>query len=294
MIAMTSPDPVALNRRLIAFGGSVVAVEHAGERAAQVVDFLCRHLPGSAEREAQPTAVLRVVEQGEILKLYHDDDVAYTGDDDARLAEVLLGKLGHQLAYHSRGGLLFHAGVLERDGRGLLLPGAIGAGKTTLTTWLALTGLAGLAYLSDEMAFFPHGSSAMQAYTRPLNVKRGARAALGAYFDFSGHADQILSTYHENLIPPELVRFRGPRERAELGLIILPRYVADGELELEPLTGAQAGLALMECLVNARNLSQHGFDQVARLARTAPAYRLRYARFEQVEARIATLIETYL
>jgi hypothetical protein len=291
---MTTAEHTNRTHRLIAFGGSVVAVEHTGERVAAVVDFLCRHLPTAADREARPATVLQVVARDGALKLFHDDELAYTGDDDARLAEVLLGKLGHQLAYYSRGGLLFHAGVLERGGRGVLLPGAIGAGKTTLTTWLALTGLADLAYLSDEMAFFARQSSAMHAYTRPLNVKRGARAALGEHFDFCGHAEQTLSTYHEVLIPPELVRFRGPRECIELGMIIFPRYVADGAFEFEPLTGGQAGLALMKCLVNARNLPQHGFDQVARLARVAPAYRLRYTRFEQVKTCIKTLVKTHL
>lgn len=291
-MALNTLPPTGRHR--VHFGGSTVAVDHAGPRAAALVDRLCRHLPAPPAGADQPVARLAVAEAGGMLALSRDDEPLYRGDDAARLAEMLLGELGHRLAYHSRGGLLFHAGVLERDGRGLLLPGAIAAGKTTLTAWLALTGLAGLAYLSDELAFFPHGSAAMQAYTRPLNVKRGARAPLGAYFDFAAHAGDILSTSRGDLIPPERVSFRGPRRRTALRLILFPRYTAGSALELEPLTGAQAGLALMECLVNARNLSHHGFDEVARLARAAPAYRLRYAHFEQIEARLTALVERHL
>jgi hypothetical protein len=214
----------------------------------------------------------------------------YTGDCDACLAEQLLGDVGYALADKSWDGLLFHAGALAWDGKGLLLPGSIGAGKTTLTMWLAVQGLGGLAYLSDEMAFFPAGSHAMQTYTRPLNLKSAARAALKDWFDFEGQADRLLSTPHGDLIPPELLSFAGPRAETPLGLIIFPRYAAGSELELRPLSQAQAGLALMECLVNARNLPDHGFSEIVRLARAAHAYQIRYSDFAQVGDLIEKLL----
>ena len=69
-------------------------------------------------------------------------------------------------------------------------------------------------------------------------------------------------------------------------LIVKP----DGEFAFEPLSGAQAGLALMECLVNARNLPGHGLAEAARLARNAPAFRLRYSHFEQIGDRIQAFL----
>ncbi len=205
---------------------------------------------------------------------------------------MLLGETGYSLANKSRGGLLFHAGALAWEGKGLLLPGDIGAGKTTLTAWLALKGIGGLNYLSDEMVFFPDGSVAMQTYTRPLNLKVPARAALEDLFDFEAHADHILSTSYGDLILPELLSFAGPHDETPVNLFLFPRYAAESEFELKPISTAQTGLALMECLVNARNLPEHGFREIARLAQIAPAYMMSYAHFDQIGDRIDALIHS--
>jgi hypothetical protein len=77
-----------------------------------------------------------------------------------------------------------------------------------------------------------------------------------------------------------------------LGLIVFPRYLPGSDLALRPLSKAQAGLALMECLVNARNLPGHGFSEIARLARRAPAYKLNYADFDQIGERIEMLLQS--
>jgi hypothetical protein len=230
-------------------------------------------------------------EPGE-LALYRGADLLYEGDCEATLAEMLLGETGYSLADKGRGGLLFHAGALAWQGKGLLLPGDIGAGKTTLTAWLALKPAGGLEYLTDEMVFFPDGADAMQTYTRPLNLKRPARTALGDLVDFEADSNSILSTSYGDLISPDLVNFPGPRSEVPLSLIIFPRYAEGTEFDSRPISKAQAGLALMECLVNARNLPEHGFGELARLARTAPAYKMSYAHFDQIGERVEALMRS--
>jgi len=71
--------------------------------------------------------------------------------------------------------------------------------------------------------------------------------------------------------------------------MIFPRYQPDVEFALRPISKAQAGLALMECLINARNLPGHGLSEIARLAQVAPAYKLSYANFDQIGERIEAL-----
>ncbi len=283
-----------MGRRLICFAGSSVATEYQGERAARIVDFLYRYIPGGDDHATRPHVTYRLAPGAEPnrLALYRDGKLTYEGTADAFLAETLLGETGYSLADKSRGGLLFHAGGLTWGGKGLLLPGSIGAGKTTLTMWLALKGIDGLAYLSDEMVFFPEGSGAMRTYTRPLNLKSPGRAALGDLFDFEAHTGRILSTSHGDLIPPELLNFAGPCDEIPVNLILFPRYAAGSEFELKSLSKAQAGLALMECLVNARNLPEHGFREIARLARTAPAYKMSYAHFDQIGEQVEDLFHS--
>lgn len=280
----------ATHRRLISFAGSTVAVEYSGPRMAAIVDFLYRYVPGDDD-DTPPHVTYRMVPGGQPgrMTLYRDDTLLYEGDSESALADLLLGDSCHHLAQRSQGGLLFHAAGLAWQGQGLLLPGGIGAGKTTLAAWLVARGL---DYLTDELVFVPHGTDAMQAFTRPLNVKRTARPALRDHFDFEAHTAHIASTLHTDLIPPTLLKPTNALSEPPLSMIVFPQYLAGGDFAWRRLSKAQAGLALMECLVNARNLPEHGFPEIVRLAQRAPAYRVSYAGFDQIGGRIEALLQS--
>jgi hypothetical protein len=120
-------------------------------------------------------------------------------------------------------------------------------------------------------------------------LKSPARAALRDYFDLERHADRMLSTSAGDLISPEALqptRLPGAPGATPVSTIIFPHYQADSDFVWRPLSKAQAGLALMKCLVNARILPEHGFPQISRLAKTIPAYHMTYANFDQVEAQL--------
>lgn len=61
-----------------------------------------------------------------------------------------------------------HCACLVRDGQGLILAGAAGAGKSTLAVTLALNNF---AFLSDEWTYFSRSGSEVQAWGLPTPVK---------------------------------------------------------------------------------------------------------------------------
>ena len=61
-----------------------------------------------------------------------------------------------------------HCACLVRDGQGLILAGAAGAGKSTLAVTLALNNF---AFLSDEWTYFSQSGSRAQAWGLPTAVK---------------------------------------------------------------------------------------------------------------------------
>jgi len=282
-----------MQRRLVSFAGSSVAVEYSGDGPARIVDFLYRHAPTDDRTPPHTTYRLLAGDESDQLVLYRDDTLICAGASEAAVAELLMGDSCYHLACHSQGGLLFHAGGLALNGKGLLIPGEIAAGKTTLTAWLTTKGL---DYLTDELVFVAHGAGNIQAFTRPLNLKKPSRTVLKDHFHFEEHADRILSTSHGDLVPPELLKLSGSPNNTlsqpPVSLIIFPRYRPGGDFIMRPLSRAQAGLALMECLVNARNLPDHGFPEIARLAKTAPAHKMKYAHFDQVGEQIETLMQS--
>jgi len=65
-------------------------------------------------------------------------------------------------------------------------------------------------------------------------------------------------------IPTRLIGF------SSLSLIIFPQYLPGGDFTTRSLSKAETGLELMQCLINARNLPEHGFPEVVRLAKRVP------------------------
>ncbi len=270
-------------RRIVSFGGSAVAIEYSGERAVASVAFLFQHVPAEGNVAPHVTFCVASDEQSEDLTLYRDETLVYAGDCQATWAELLLGETCHHLADRSQGGLLFHAAGLACRGRGVLLPGGIGAGKSTLSAWLASKGL---DYLTDELVFVPQGSNRMQAFVRPLNLKNASLPVLQDCIDFEGRAAHVLSGPQATLVGPRAFQSSVAADEQPLGLVVFPRYQPGADFALRPLSKAQGGLELMQCLINARNLPDYGLAEIARLAQAAPAFCMSYASFEQVGERI--------
>lgn len=283
---------MGLGRREVSFGGSAVAIEYEGEAAAWVVDFLYHYvLPMD---DTAPQITYRLLEKEGQLLLYRGAELLYAGGSKGAAADWLIGDSCHELAERSRGGLLFHAAALATPRCCLILPGTIGAGKSTLVAWLAARGW---VYLTDEMVYVSSEGDCFAALTRPLNLKRPSLQPLAGLFDFDRPSEHVLPTPQGVLLSPALLNAAPPNHQGEQVqitkqspiLFVFPHYVPGSQFELRALFPAQTGLALMACLVNARNLADHGFAQAARLARRSPGYTLRYGHFDQIGQQIEAL-----
>ena len=75
---------------------------------------------------------------------------------------------------------------------------------------------------------------------------------------------------------------------------MFPKFEAGAPLRIAAITAAQAGLRLMGCNLNARNLPGSGFGEVGALARAAPAFVLHYGDFDQLEGIVDVLARLLL
>ncbi|MDX1522257.1 MAG: hypothetical protein R3264_11555 [Anaerolineae bacterium] len=265
--------------RLLAFAGSTVAVTSQGSLAQSMVQFLFNHLP--ADEAGVSHTTFRLVDDAgaEAVSLHQDEQLLVDGASAVAGAERLLGEVCHQLAVQSRGGLLFHAAAVGKDGWGLMLPGQSGVGKSTLTVWLVTQGF---SYLTDELAFIPTGTTTLQAFPRPINLKPVARSVVSQFVDVQAHPQQVWHSRHTTLLLPAALNSDFTFYQPPLHHLVFPHYRPGGEFGLQPLTKAQAGLELMQCLVNARNLPGHGFNEITRLCGQVTAHRLTYSHFSQL------------
>src|SRR5262249_40462601 len=167
-----------------------------------------------------------------------------------------------------------------RCGREILIAGTSGAGKTTLTAWLAARGF---AYLSDELVFVTNGTTRIEALRRPLNVKRPLPAAMEALLA-SGNSETIALTPDGFLASPRL--FPDASHGAEIDAIVFPSYRPGATLDMLPVSAARTAMLLLGSLVNAQRLPDYGLEECSRLARTVPARALTWGDVDQIGDRI--------
>ncbi len=266
-----------MNIRHVNFAGQSLFIEYPPE-ITDLIEFLYRDTNSDVVESASVKLSI-TLDEGE-LALQHKEEQLYRGTDEAVLATTLIRQTIHHLIDNNCDGMALHAAALSKNGKGIVLPGRSGSGKTTLSTWLAARGF---NYLTDEFVFIEENTDTIQAFTRPPNVKVRGFDALNSYFDREKHADQTVQSKHVAMIPPHLLNPLNTLETACVSLIVFPKFKRGSALKLERLTKAKAGLALMESLVNARNLNGHGFNEAARLARTVPGYSLEYGSFDQLQ-----------
>lgn len=266
-----------MNTRLLSFANSAVQLEFDEGLASSLVNFLFRRL-GTGGRMI-PHITLRLDVDGEsCLNLWEAGVTTRTTESQGDMAEWLVGRTGFHLADKSQGGVLFHAAAVYKDGRALILPGRTGAGKTTLTCWLLSHGY---GYMSDEFAFLPSGELCLTAFPRPLNIKNTSLEYLGAPFRKMDR-EMVLEAVTSRLVAPESLTSQKILSQARLKLILFPTFQSGADYRLERMDPAGAGLALMQTILNLRNLARHGLPETAHLVREVPIYRLTYGTFDQL------------
>lgn len=266
-----------MNIRYVNFAGQSLSIEYPTEISG-LIEFL--YSDTNDDEVVSPGVTLTITRDGVELVLRHGEQRLYRGREESDLATTLIRQTIHHLIDNNSDGMALHAAALSRNGRGIVLPGCSGSGKTTLSTWLASQGF---NYLTDEYVFIGENTNTIQAFARPPNVKTRGFEALDRYFDMEKHKGQTIRSKDVAMIPPRLLNPHNNLESACVSLFLFPKFRMGSALRLEKLTKAKAGLALMESLVNARNLNGHGFNEAARLVRSTPSYRLEYGSFDQLQ-----------
>jgi Coenzyme PQQ synthesis protein D (PqqD) len=141
-----------------------------------------------------------------------------------------------------------HAGVVAVDGACLLLPGAPGQGKTTLTAALCR---ADFRYFSDEVALLELPNLAVRPMPLSLGIKPGAVEVLASRYeairDLPVHAredEQRVRYLNPDVHPDDL------RAALPVRWIVFPSYAPDAVTRLSPISRAQGLRRLMdECVV---------------------------------------------
>ena len=176
--------------------------------------------------------------------------------------------------------LILHAAVLERGGLALVMPAPPGSGKSTLCAALAL---AGWRLLSDELALIEPASLKIHAVPRPVSLNN---ASIDVIRGFS--KDATLGPLVHNTTKGTVAHMKPPGRAvrdahlcATPAWVVFPRYVAQSDAHLAPMSKADAFMQLVD---NSFNYDVHGrraFDTLARVVEGSACFAFSYSRLEE-------------
>ena len=180
------------------------------------------------------------------------------------------------IAGHAHHYLLLHAAVLEKNGRALILPGDPGAGKSTLTAALSLSGF---RLLSDEITVIDRDDGLLVPLARPVNLKNDSISIIRAFSPEAVFGETAQDT-HKGAVAhlkasAESVRRAGDKARA--AMFVFPHWKRDVATQLRPRSRADSFMHVANHAFNYELLGSVGYELNAALIDESECFDFEYS-----------------
>ena len=181
-----------------------------------------------------------------------------------------------------------HAACVERNGRGVLLCGASGGGKSTLAYACAR---AGWTYLSDDATILLQGSGSREVLGRP-NQFRFRPEAMDLFPEIAGHSASIKPNGKPTVeVPVRAFPRISTASRSRIERIVFLKRRRGPGVQARPVSAADALERMMnELPVYSEEVSRRHRHTVSALV-AAPACQLEYAHFDHAIPLLARLVD---
>lgn len=185
--------------------------------------------------------------------------------------------------------LMFHAAVLERSGRALLLPGVPGSGKSTLCAALAYRGW---RLISDEFCLYRPESGEVTPIPRPIPLKNQSIAVFRVFAPEAELGPIFPKTRKGDVshIKPPLDSLRRSGEPARPAWIVFPRYQPGSSAELQDSPKGLSFLKLAHSSFNYELQGARGFKGAADLVNRCVTFHLEFDDLQGAVDRLDALV----
>lgn len=250
-------------RRLLA---AHLAIRSQDATLGRFLDAYLEAFPSAPEG----TTALDVVQIGGRWFAYRDGGQSLSAPSIPEMARALVWAVNSLALETPATDVHVHAAVATLDGRAIVLPGASGAGKTTLAAALAL---GGWSYLSDEVAAIGLDGAMVRPYPRPLALEPGSFDLVPETLRrWPADVPQLATDLH--LVLPSTLGTTAPPVAAPIAAIVFPEVVMGASTVLEAMSPAEALERLSSLTFNLRFLGRRGFEGLVKAVRLSSCHRL--------------------
>ncbi len=160
-----------MKTQIVSFAGQFLAIGYDHVDAENLINLLFCDLTNKNRVVPKTTIEIRITEGDKGMALYSGNRRCYSGDSLHALADSLINEAIYELIRENRQRHMLHAAALSFEGKGILIPGQSGAGKSTTA---ALLTCHGFNYLTDELVSISSEPFQIHPFTRPISLKRPA------------------------------------------------------------------------------------------------------------------------
>jgi HprK-related kinase A len=184
--------------------------------------------------------------------------------------------------------LLLHTGVVEKQGKAILLPASPASGKSTLCAALSERGW---RLLSDEFGLVRPSDLALIPFPRPIPLKNESIEIIRARLP-----DAVLGPEYDKTRKGTIRHLRPPadsiaraHEPARAAWVVSPQFIAGAETRLLPMSKAHTFIKLSHNSFNYDKLGLRSFQTVAGLVENCAGYTLTFGDLDQAVAELEAL-----
>lgn len=225
-----------------------------------------------------------------IYSVYQNNRILYKTVDPLRLLPFLEWHLNNTTLAKLDNYLQVHAGVIAKNGKGIILPASTEGGKTTLIIGLMMRGF---KYLSDEVALIDPRTHNIFSFPKNLCLKEGAFNL----FDPLRIGIQSKEYYVRSskgrvcFINPERITPNAIGCPCEVAFLIFPHYNPSNPLELKKISKSEAVLNMAKRLLNLPYFQGEWLDILVELAKKAECYNISVNNLPDTVELISHLVE---
>ena len=174
---------------------------------------------------------------------------------------------------------MLHAAVLEKNGRAVVLPGDPGAGKSTLTAALMLSGW---RLLSDEITLVDRDDGLLVGLARPVSLKNASIDVIRQAFPDAVLGAPAHDTHKGTVahVRPSADSVARVGEKARPAWVVFPRWRQGATARLSPHSRADAFLHTASHAFNYSLLGSLGFELNAALIDACECHDFEYSRLD--------------
>lgn len=213
------------------------------------------------------------------VNFHHDDQAPFKPLPAAQAFAMLEWGMNWCIATRAHHYLLLHAAVLERASKAVILPGEPGAGKSTLTAALMLSGW---RLLSDEMTMIDRDDGLVVPLARPVSLKNRSIEIIRG-FSADAVFGEVAHDTHKGTVShlrPTADSVRRMGVKARPAHIVFPRWEAGAAPDLRPRAKADAFMHAASHSFNYSLLGRLGFELNAALIDACDCWDFRYSQLD--------------